>query len=484
MMALRRVRHSLGRDGLSVVVLALWAVALAVSLPSLLIQDSWLDLVDGRLIAQHGLPHVDTQTLWTLGRHWTDQQWGAHLALYELVRAGGLRAALGFDIVCVLVSVAILAVAGRRLGGSPRSTAIALCLPLLATPWLAQLRAQTFALVLFAGVFVLLVQDGRAPSRRVLLVLPLLAVWANLHGSVALGAALVAIRGLMLASSRQSRVRGLALVIGSPLCLLVSPYGFRLVAYYRLMLLDPPLAHYVSEWKPPALVASNAIFFLSAVAVIGLWAVRGRALTPFERLALPLLAVAAFTAARNTIWFELAALVALPRLLDARSELRAEPASIERANTILALVGAAAAVAVCSLQLAGAQSRIDNGRPPSGAAAAAAAAGPHGIVLADDDNADWLLWLEPSLAGRVAYDVRFELFSSRELRQIQLLHSNARPVWRRCGSIARVVTFATPAAEQAARQAGVLAPGSRTIVDTPNFVAVVQPGATNTGCKL
>ena len=183
--------------------LALWTVVLAVALPSLLVQDSWLDFVDGRLVVG-GLPHVDSLTLWTLGKSWTDQQWGAQVVLYELVHHGGYAAALGVGIGCVIAALAILGIAARRLGGSPRATAIALCLPLLAAPWLAQLRAQTFALVLFAAVFALLALDARQPSRRVLWVLPLLVLWANLHGSVALGAALAAGYGLMLLASPAS----------------------------------------------------------------------------------------------------------------------------------------------------------------------------------------------------------------------------------------------------------------------------------------
>jgi hypothetical protein len=113
------LRRMLEHDGLSIVVLGLWAVALAVALPSLLVQDTWLDLVDGRLVAEHGLPHVDTLTLWTLGRRWTDQQWGAHLALYGIVRAGGLKAAIGFDIACVVGALAILAITAPQPRGLP-----------------------------------------------------------------------------------------------------------------------------------------------------------------------------------------------------------------------------------------------------------------------------------------------------------------------------------------------------------------------------
>ncbi|MDX6506049.1 MAG: hypothetical protein QOG06_693, partial [Gaiellaceae bacterium] len=79
--ALRLLRSLLEHDLPAVAVIAVSAAFLALSAPFLLVQDSWLAFVDGRLVATHGLPHVDTLTLWTLGRRWTDQQWGAHLVL-------------------------------------------------------------------------------------------------------------------------------------------------------------------------------------------------------------------------------------------------------------------------------------------------------------------------------------------------------------------------------------------------------------------
>jgi hypothetical protein len=59
-------------------------------------------------------------------------------------------------------------------------------------------RTQSFAYPLFAAFLLLLLDDARAPGRRVLLALPLLVLWANIHGSVVLGAALTALYGLLL----------------------------------------------------------------------------------------------------------------------------------------------------------------------------------------------------------------------------------------------------------------------------------------------
>lgn len=480
-----RLRRCLERDALAICVVAFWTIVLALAMPFLLNQDSWLALVDGRLIAQHGLPQTDTLTLWTLGRHWIDQQWGAHLVLYEAATRGGLGAAILIGIGCVTGALGAVVVAARRLGASPGSVALGVSLPVLATPWLAEVRSQSFALVPFVVVYALLAGDSRRPGRHVLFVLPVLAVWANFHGSVSLGAALVALYGVTLLRSATTRVRGLVLVVGAPLCLLASPYGLGLVSYYRMMLLHPPLAKYVTEWQPPAVQGATIVFFASAFLAVALWGARRRSLTTFEQWALVLLLAAALAAVRNGVWFELAAAVSLPRLLDAVRPPRLElTPQARKMNTALACAAFVAVAAVLVVQLGRGSGWLDGNRSPEAAAAVAQAAGSDGIVLADDLHADWLLWQQPSLAGRIAYDVRFELFDGRELRQLKLLQDASHPVWRRCGVGARIVTFAGLVDARTARREQVLAPAARTIASGKTFVAVAQPPTGAPVCRL
>lgn len=471
----RTSRRVLEHDAVSIAIVAAWTSLLGLSMPKLIVADTWLALVDGRLIAQHGLPHVDTLTFWSLGSPWTDQQWGAHLALYELAQHAGVRAVALGGLLCVVIALLGAAVATRKLGASARSAAIGLLLPLLGAPWLMQVRTQSLALVPFVFVYALLALDARNPGRRVLLVLPLLVVWANLHGSVALAAGLVALYGITLLRHPNARRRALLLVVGAPLCLLASPYGLELVAYYRLMLLHPPLAEFVQEWRPPTVEVVTAVFFLSAFATTALWSRHQRVLTSFERWALALLLVGALTAVRNAVWFELAVAVSFPRLLDAAWPSSVATLAVRRVNLVVASLAMVAAVVVVATHVVRPAAWFERDWSPTDAAAVAAAAGPHGIVLADDRHADWLLWQQPSLAGRVAYDVRFELFDRRELVQLSRLHQAWAPAWERCGAGAAVVTFAGNAELGRLADAGVLAPGRRRIVQGSQFAAIAQP---------
>jgi hypothetical protein len=467
------IRVVLEVDAPAVVIVGAWAALLALAMPKLLVQDSWLSLVDGRLIARHGLPHADTLTLWTLGRPWTDQQWGAHLLLYGLTQAGGPRLLIAFGMACVLTAIVTACVVTRKLGATPGAAALGGILPLLGAPWLTQVRSQSTALPLFVAVYALLAFDARNPSRRVLLVLPLLVLWANLHGSVVMAAGLTSLYGLTLLRRCGHRLRAAALVVGAPLCVLATPYGTSVVSYYRLMLVDSPLTHYVHEWQAPSVQRLTAGLFVSAFALVALWARHPRAVTSFERWAILLLLLAAMTALRNAIWFELAAAVTLPRLLDATWRMRPQSDGVRRLNLRLGLVVATGVLLIVAAQLARPQAWLQRDLPPTAAAAIARAAGPTGIVFADDVHADWLLWQQPSLAGRLAYDIRFELYDARELAQLKQLEEGGRDAWQRCG-VATVVTFQMPADMHRAMRAGVLGSGSKAVVELPELAAAAR----------
>jgi len=419
-------------DALAIAVVAIWSVLLASRLPAFFVPDSWLTLVDGRLIARSGLPHVDMLTAWTLGRPWTDQQWGAHLAFYGVVCVGGTVAAGALALACAVGAVATAAVTARKLGASPRSTAITALLPLVGAPWMAEVRTQTLVLVPFVVVYGLLALDARSPGRRVLLVLPLLVLWANLHGSVVLMSGLAAMYGLHRLRATPGRATALTLVVGAGLAPFASPYSFDLVRYYRGILLNPVLARIDSEWKPFALDRSTVAFALSALAVAALIGRNRHALTSFEQWALPLLLVLAVSGVRHIVWFELAAAVSLPRLLDDAWPAEPPTAAVRKVNTGLVPLVMAVAGLLVALQLAKPSARLEPA-PVVTAAAVAAASTPGTLVVADDVRADWLLWHEPALAGRLAYDVRFELYKGDELIRLVSVQQPSSAFWRRCG---------------------------------------------------
>src|SRR5581483_67901 len=154
---------------------------------------------------------------------------------------------------------------------------------------------------------VLLCEADRRRSGRVYLVLPLLVLWANLHGSVAAAALIVSAYGLLGPWRRdRDRRRALALVVGPWACLLASPYALDLPHYYRSVLVNPAFSSYVTEWKPATLSALNLPLFCLVGGVAVLFGRRPAAWGPAERAVLAVCAVLALLALRNGVWLALA----------------------------------------------------------------------------------------------------------------------------------------------------------------------------------
>lgn len=415
------VGRLLEEDGTVVLVVAAFAAVLITHLRGALAADGWMALLSGRVVAQHGLPSHDTITIWAHGRTWIDQQWLAQIVLYGFERLGGLQLVMLFHAALVTAGLAAAAVLARRLGGSARSTTW-VALPVLVAIWpgAAVMRPQSFAYVLFVGVLWLLLEDLRLPSRRVYLVLPLLVLWANLHGSVIIGSALVSAYGLLEAAGslwrkpRTVHARSLVLLAAPWLCMLASPYALSLPRYYH-EIFSSGFADYVTEWAPTTLTLLNAPIYLLVLGGIWLFGRTGGRTSAFEKLAFLGLSLLALDAVRNAVWLALVSLVLLPRLLD---ELRAPALEPKRMNRLLAtamLFGVLVATIGVAFK---ATSWFTQQYPAAAANAAVSAAGAQGRIFANESDADWLVFEHPQLAGRIAYDSRFELLTSRQLRSV------------------------------------------------------------------
>jgi hypothetical protein len=419
-----RLAGVLEENGLLVIVLGAFAIVFVLSLHKQLVVDGWMALVSGRWIAQHGLPSHDTLTVWAQGHRWTDEQWLAQLALYGLWRLGGVKLALLVHALLVTSGLVGAALFARTRGATARSvTWIAIPVLIAYYPVASVMRPQSFAFPLFAATLWLALADTRQPSRRIFATLPLLALWTNLHGSVVLGAMLVSLAGLVeMVRGRKPSERGLALVLAPWACIFASPYALHLPAYYEKILVGGDFKQLVTEWAPTTLTSRTAAVYLLVLGGLWLLGRAGRTVPVLDQLAFALTAVLAFDAIRNTAWIGLVALAVLPPVIDRLRSPAVEPARLNRilAMTILSTV----VVAVAGVATKSA-SWFTTGFPVAAAKATATAAGRQGRVYASSPFADWLLWSQPKLSGRVAYDARFELFSSAQLHQVARFEGQA-----------------------------------------------------------
>jgi hypothetical protein len=403
-------------------------------------------LTSGREIAANGIPHREAITVLALGDPWLDQQWLSQLAWYGVEQAGTLTGVALFDVLLVAGAYASALAAARMLGASARA-AVLVALPcLVMAPWSWQVRAQTFALPLLVWTLFLAAQHVRKPSARIWLAVPLLLVWANLHGSVLLGAGLVILAALWAATASRDRWALLpraalfSVVVG--LAALTTPYGVDIVDYYRLLLFDPPFGDYVVEWGRTTLEPITAVFFAVAAlgAVLIVW--KRRRLAWFDIAVLAILFLGALQAVRGIAWFALGAAVLLPNALDGVFR---SPAVVKYPRVNLVIAGVSIAAALVAIGVVAAKpSGWFEARWPAGAIAAVESAGPDARVLPSDRHANWLLWHDPSLRGRLAFDTRFELLSKQTFRSLLYWNSQVGDDWKRIANGYAVLVIDEP----------------------------------------
>jgi hypothetical protein len=423
--------------------LALAAVFLLRATPDLIVQDTWIALVAGREIVQHGLPTHEHLTLLAAGRRWVDQQWLGQLFMYAVSLAGGIKLVV---LTCEAAALSAwglaIAAAGRRGPPAPAVVTILVAVGILSSPWGLQVRTQELALPLFAALLWLLLTDPLLVRRRTISVLAVLVVWANVHGSAVLGVGVVL--AYALAACRTAPRRRLFPYLATPLTLLASPYAAGLPGYYHLIVISPPFRRYIYEWQPSRPSLTTAIFYVLAVVAVAVVLRRRRVYHPGEIVILVLTLASAAWAIRNIVWFALAAVAILPAR-ERGEAFRSAPAGV------VAIAMACAIPVSAGIALAKPPTYWQGRASDRAAVALAPLVEKKGSVFADDAHADWLLWRFPELRGRLVYDDRVELLTSAQLGILQralyghggtlgaclgvvspgvAAHLGGRPVWR------------------------------------------------------
>ena len=267
------------------------------------------------------------------------------------------------------------------------------------------LRPQIASLALLALLLTLVAHE------RYRWLPPLFALWANVHGAVALGGAVlgaVALAALWRARSSAepaARRRAVTLLVVTPLCAAataLTPLGTRLWTFiFESMARSRQIQ--IDEWRPAWPTHPMEIgFWILAVAFVGLFVARRRTLRSWSDVALVAAALVllplAARAGRNIAPFLLAAIPAAGRLLGADfSFVRRASASVDadRPRLNLAFLSVFFALGALTVGAAWATSLPRLGwRPISPGALEAVRACP-GPLYNRYNEGGYLIWLAP-----------------------------------------------------------------------------------------
>lgn len=306
----------------------------------------WLAALGGAIVDGGGIPD-GVPFASAPSAAWHNVPVLGELVFHALVAGLGDRGLVLAQTLAVAAAFACLSVDLRRSRASDlTSGCVLLLVALAAAPALLVIRSQLFSLALFPALCLLLRAEARTPSRRVWLVVPLAALWTNLHGGVLVG---VLVTGAYLLVDRLRRDPATALGAGAGMvaALLATPAGLGTAAYYWRVLRSEAATRGEGLWAPLSLHQPFDVAFLLFGLPLVLVVLRRRP-PLWETVATAGLCLMALQASRNTVWAVVFAAVpaarALTRSRTGRPALGARPAAALAVVPLLLLVAGLARV--------------------------------------------------------------------------------------------------------------------------------------------
>lgn len=263
----------------------------------------WLAAV-GSAIAQtrtlpHSLPYASAPAL-----PWHDAPALGQLAFHALEAALGDRGLILAQVAAVATALAAVAVdlRGAEARDGAGAAVLAACIVAVPASFLVA-RAELFSLALFPLLVALLRAETRRRSRGIWLAVPLLALWANLHGGVLIGFAVLAAY-LVLGRGRSEPLVSLGILVASAAALLATPALLHTVDYYAGVLRGAAAAEHYGLWAPLSFRDPLDVL-LVALALPLLAAALRRPRESWEVAVLVALALLTVDAHRNGLWLVL-----------------------------------------------------------------------------------------------------------------------------------------------------------------------------------
>jgi hypothetical protein len=365
-------------------------------------------LATGRLILDHGPVHADPYSFTAHGAPWVVQSWLASVVYAtadRVVGAGAIR--LLVAVVCGLLLATLWRLTRPAEGLLARLAVLALVGGAQFAGWSP--RPQIFAFALLAASLLVLV-EGRSAWWLV----PIFAIWVNVHGSFPIGLLAVGLTALALVIQRDAPFPRLvtasaAALAGAAGGGLASPYGTGLLTFPVKLLGRSEVLKYIVEWQRPSL-GDITTWFAIALGVAAIWSVVRRRAWGW----IPLLLVFAALGAWSTRNLVLAAIVAVPALAPGFAGLGSFP-SVPSATRRQSLVAGLIVTALVAVGI-GVTEDYDLGQYPVAAVTWAQArhlvAAPGVHVVTHDYVGNYLEW-RYGAAANVFNDDRAEVFDLR-----------------------------------------------------------------------
>lgn len=235
--------------------------------------DTGWHIRTGEIVLDTGsVPAADPFSFSRPGERWFAWEWLADVLFAAAWRAGGLGAVAGAAGVALCLAAALLLAWMLRRGAGLWVAAGVTLTAASATTVHSLARPHVFSILLYTAALWILHEDRRRQGWRLWSLVPLCALWANLHGGFV---ALPATLALCAAADRSWRYGGAAAACAA--ASLLNPYGWKLHAHIAAYLNSTWILEHVQEFQSPNIRSENLVVYaalLLAAAAVALRADR------------------------------------------------------------------------------------------------------------------------------------------------------------------------------------------------------------------
>jgi hypothetical protein len=403
--------------------------------------DLWGHLRFGQaVLLGHHLVRADPYSYTALGQPWRNHEWLTEVLMALFYNHLGVIGLKLWKLSCVAATVGCLILAMAETGASAAIQLNLLMVAVVAVMPQIQFRPQLFTFALFAALLALLARHTYRGAARLWLVIPMMALWANLHGGFIAGlgvvgiyAAVTSARDLFLRKSLAPALRLGLLTLAALLATLMTPYGADTWIAVLHALRNPVTRTAINDWQPLLFHLAKqwhqgpvgAIYYLCALILMATTLIAFALAPRLDDLPLTavavLMIVAAFTAVRNMPLAVMACLLPAAWHWSLAITRGAEPHNPEERSSANQFVVAIAA-AFLFFYSGACSSRLETEQPyPASAVSFMQAHGLRGNILGDFGWGEYLIWHAPE--SKVFIDGRYDtVFADKTIRDYVKLY--------------------------------------------------------------
>jgi hypothetical protein len=197
--------------------------------------DLWMHIRFGQIVLHTGhLLRRDVFSYSAPGAPWFNHEWLADVVMALFYKAGGVVGLKLMKFLCATAIMALLAMGTAETGAEYLIQFAALILAALGLRIQIQFRPQLFDYVFLSALLAMLIRESHGRRVHLVLAVPMMALWANLHGGFVIGLAVLglyaAVAGLQDRTAGRGWWRAIklgALMLATLIATLVNPFGIR-----------------------------------------------------------------------------------------------------------------------------------------------------------------------------------------------------------------------------------------------------------------